>query len=504
MFDGLVSRSHIIYKVLPRTGELNRGGAIITPMKKYLFCALVALPLLAHADGLPDLGDISQEMVSPQQERQIGEQSMFQIRADKSYMDDPEVSDYLNHLGGQLVANSPEPGQAFEFFAIDDNAINAFALPGGFIGVNTGLIQLAKNESELASVLSHEISHVTQHHYARMVSGQRYDSIAALATLAVAILAARNNPNAATTAIVGAQAGAMQHQLNFTRTHEQEADRIGLGILDKSGFDTRAMPAFFERMQKATQLVEGNTPSYLRTHPVTTERIADVDGRVQQIPFHLVPDSLDFQLIRARLNAKQKTPQEAVTYFEASLGEKKFGNPVAHRYGLVLALLRNNQQQRAEQEFAILHKQAPLNASIETLAGQIKRLDKQDKEVIAFYRSALKNFPQHHALIYDYAEVLIQDQRYKEALKLLDEQVNRDGNDPKLYELQARCYAALNRHQEEHHMLSYVYILHGDLFGAIDQLQLAKQSGTDYYQLSTIETELKQYLEIAAAYNKKR
>jgi len=463
-------------------------------MKKYLFSALFALPLLAHADGLPDLGDISQEIISPQMERQIGEQSMFQIRSSNSYMDDPEISDYLNQLGARLVANSPEPSQPFEFFAIDDNAINAFALPGGFVGVNTGLIQLAQTESELASVLSHEISHVTQHHYARMVSGTRYDSLAALATIAVAILAARNSPQAATAGIVGAQAGTMQRQLNFTRTHESEADRIGLDILEKSGFDTRAMPAFFERMQKATQLVEGNTPSYLRTHPVTHERIADVDGRVQQIPYHLVPDSLDYQLMRSRLTARQKTPK----------GEKKFGNPIAHRYGLVLALLRNNQPQRAEQEFAILHKQAPLNATIETLAGQIKRLDKQDKEVIAFYRTALKNFPQHHALIYDYAEVLLQDQRYAEALKLLDEQVSRDGNDPKLYELQARSYAALGRHQEEHHMLSYVYILHGDLFGAIDQLQLAKQSGSDYYQLSTIETELKQYREIAAAYNKKR
>lgn len=473
-------------------------------MNKYLFCALIALPLLTHADGLPDLGDISQEMVSPQLERRIGEQSMFQIRASKNYMDDPEVADYLNHLGGRLVANSPEPSQPFEFFALNDSAINAFALPGGFVGVNTGLIQLAQSESELASVLSHEISHVTQHHYARMVSGTRYDSLAALATIAVAILAARNSSDASAAAIVGAQAGTMQRQLNFTRTHEKEADRIGLDILDKSGFDTRAMPAFFEHMQKATQLVEGNTPSYLRTHPITHERIADVDDRVQQIPFHLVPDSLDFQLIRARLTARQRTPREAITYFESALGEKKFGNPVAQRYGLVLALLRAGKNQRAEQEFAVLHMQAPLNATIETLAGQIKRLNKNDKEIIAFYRTALKNFPQHHALIYDYAEVLVQEQRYKEALKLLDEQVTRDGNDPKLYELQARCYAALGRHQEEHHMLSYVYILHGDLFGAIDQLQLAKQSGNDYYQLSTIETELKQYLEIAAAYNKKR
>ena len=289
--------------------EQNGSGAIITSMQKILLSALLSLPLLACADGLPDLGDVSQTMVSPQMERQIGEQSMLQIRASNSYLDDPELTDYINRLGDRLVANSSEPSQPFEFFVINDNAINAFALPGGFIGVNTGLIQLTQNESELASVLSHEISHVTQHHLARMVSGQKYDSLAAMATMAVAILAARNNPQAASAAIVGAQGGVMQRQLDFTREHEKEADRIGLGILDKSGFDTRAMPAFFDRMQKATQILDSNTtPSYLRTHPLTTERVADVDNRVQQIPFHLVPDSLDFQLMRARLNALQKTP----------------------------------------------------------------------------------------------------------------------------------------------------------------------------------------------------
>ena len=473
-------------------------------MKNLLLSALFALPFLAHADGLPDMGDISQDIISPQMERQIGEQSMFQIRADKSYMDDPEITDYLNQLGGRLVSNSPEPGDSFEFSAINDNSINAFALPGGFVCVNTGLILLAQSESELASVLAHEISHVTQHHYAHMVSATQYDSLAALATLAVAILAARNSSQAATAGIVGAQAGDLQHQLNFTRQNEREADLIGLSTLEKSGFDTRAMPLFFERMQKATQLVEGNTPSYLRDHPVTHERIAYVEDRVQEIPYHLVPDSLDFQLMRARLIALQKTPQEAVDYFNAALGAKKFGNPIAHRYGLVLALLRNHQPQRAEQEYATLHKQSPLNATIETLGGQVKQLDQQDKDIFAFYRTALKNFPEHHALIYDYAELLLQDRQYKEVLKLLDEQVNRDGNDPKLYELQARAYAALDKPQEEHHMLAYYHVLHGDLQGTIEQLELAKQSGNDYYQLSTIETELKQYREIAAAYSKKK
>ena len=504
MPDGTLSRKYTFYKELQAAMELKRVGVIIYSMKNSLLSVLFTLPLIAYADGLPDLGDVSQEIISPQVERQIGEQSMFQIRASNTYLDDPEISDYLNHLGGRLVVNSSEPGDAFEFFAINDDAINAFALPGGFVGVNTGLILLAQDESELASVLGHEISHVTQHHYARMVYGQRYDSLAALATLAVAILAARNSPDAATAGIVGAQAGTIQHQLNFTRQNEREADRFGLATLEKSGFDTRAMPAFFERMQKATQLVEGNTPSYLRTHPVTHERIAEVENRVEQIPYHLVPDSLDFQLIRSRIIATQRPPREAVAFFDDALGAKKFGNPIAHRYGLVLALLRDNQPQRAIREFAILQKQAPVNATIATLGGRIIQLEKPDKDVIAYYSTELKNFPEHHALIYDYAEVLLQDQRYTDALKLLDDQVNRDGNDPKLYDLEARAYAALGRRQEEHHMLAYLHILHGDLAGTIEQLELAKQAGNDYYQLSTIETELKQYREIAAAYSKKK
>ncbi len=157
MPDGTLSRKYTFYKELQAAMELKRVGVIIYSMKNSLLSVLFTLPLIAYADGLPDLGDVSQEIISPQVERQIGEQSMFQIRASNTYLDDPEISDYLNHLGGRLVVNSSEPGDAFEFFAINDDAINAFALPGGFVGVNTGLILLAQDESELASVLGHEI-----------------------------------------------------------------------------------------------------------------------------------------------------------------------------------------------------------------------------------------------------------------------------------------------------------------------------------------------------------
>ena len=473
-------------------------------MKKILLVALCSTSLFCHAEGLPDLGDISQEAISPQQERQIGEQSMYQIRADKSYLDDAEIADYLNQLGGQLASNSSEAGLDFEFFAINDNAINAFAMPGGFIGINTGLILTTQSESELASVLSHEISHVTQHHLARMVSGQKFDSLASMALIAAAILAARSNPDAAMATVVGAQAGVMQRQLNFTRVHEQEADRIGLTILKKSGFDVRAMPAFFERMQKATRLLEGNTPPYLRTHPLTNERIADMANRVQQMPAHLVADSLDFQLVRAKLKTMQQSPQEAIVYFSGALGAQKFGNPLAQRYGLIVALMQNHQLAQAAQEYYMLRKQAPANAMITTLGGQLRRAGAiSDQDIAGFYLVATQNFPQHRSLTYGYVEVLLEGKRYNDALVVLNQQITAHPNDPRLYELQARTYAALGRHQEEHHALAYNYILHGNLRGAIEQLELAKHAGTDFHELSTIETELKQFREIAAAHSKK-
>jgi predicted Zn-dependent protease len=472
-------------------------------MRKYLFITLCAASMLCRAEGLPDLGDISAATVSPQQEREIGLQSMADIRADPSYLDDVEISDYLNQLGHQLASNSSEPGQEFEFFVINSNAINAFALPGGYIGVYTGLILIAQSESELASVLGHEIAHVTQHHLARMIAGQKVDTLASMAAVAIAILAARSNPDASQAVMAGAQGGAIQRQLNFSRANEQEADRHGLITLQKAGFDVHAMPAFLERMQKATRLLEGNIPSYFRTHPITTDRIADIANRVQDAPYKLVADSLNFHLVRARLQAMQKEPQEAVSFFTRALGEQRYGNQIAQRYGLVLTLLRNGQTERAAQEFAPLQAQVTQNAMIATLAGKIMQTAGSDKDITGFYRSATQNFPQHRALTYDYAELLLKAKSYDDALKLLAEQTISHPTDPLLYELQARTYAAQGKHRDEHHALAHSYALRGNLHGAIAQLELAKQGDGDYYELSAIESELRKMRETAAAHVQK-
>ena len=477
-------------------------------MKILPLLILLSLSPCAIGDGLPDLGDVSQTVLNPIQERQIGQQSMMQIHASKQSLDDPEISDYLNQLGHRLVEFSSEPSINFEFFALNDYNVNAFALPGGFIGVNAGLLLTTQNESELAAVLSHEIAHVTQHHLARMIAAQKGDSLASMAAMAVAILAARSNPQAAQAAIASVQARAMQKQLDFTRANEQEADRIGLDILQKADFNIHAMPEFLQRLQRATRLLEGNAPNYLRTHPITSDRIADIENRVSKQPYRFLPDSLDFQLVRTKLIAGQKTTPDAISYFEDALTTHRHGNPIAQRYGLVLSLLRSNDVKRASSELSTLQKEAQANPAsqhdpmLETLTGLVKRAAKAP-DTLAFYRSAVQDFPQHRALIYDYADMLLQNKQADVAVKLLSEQIVRHPSDIQLYELQAHSYALLQQPLQQHQAQAYSYAWQGNIHSAIEQLELAKQAGGSFYELSTIESDLRELREMLDAQVKK-
>ncbi len=260
-------------------------------LRIFLVVFLLAVPR-ALAEGLPDLGEAAQGAFTPQQERRLGESIMRDIRNDRSYYDDAEATDFINNLGTRLASRSPEARQDFDFFLIREPQINAFALPGGFIGVNTGLILSAQSESELASVVAHEIAHVTQRHIARMIAQQKTGALTSLATLAAALLLSRVSSQAAEAAAAFGTASVVQNQLNFTRDNEREADRVGLQIMERAGFDPRAAAVFFERMQRATRVYETGAPSYLRTHPLTYERIADIQNRTQGAGYKQVPDGL--------------------------------------------------------------------------------------------------------------------------------------------------------------------------------------------------------------------
>ncbi len=462
------------------------------PLNLIFALVLLAIPA-AIGQGLPDLGDVSQSEMSPLQERRIGESVMREIRADPSYADDPELTEYLNSLGNKLVAASPDSRQEFNFFLIRDPQVNAFALPGGFIGVNSGLLLTAQSESELAGVLAHEIGHVVQRHFARMLVAQKGFQLTSLAALAIAILAARSNSEVSQAAMVGAQASYVQSSLNFTRANEQEADRVGFQILEKSGFDPQGMAAFFGRMLRATRFSDTAAPSYLRTHPLTTDRIADMENRAQNLPYHQVPDSIEFQLMRAKLKAAQDSPREAVEFFEESLKERKFLSEAASRYGMVSALIRVKAHPRALQELRALRKLVPANPIVETLAARLYAAADNNVTALQTYRDALRNYPGYRALVYDYADALLRSRQPEEALKLVESRMQYTTSDYRLYQLQARCYAALDKHLQQHRALAEAFYRVGNLPAAIEQLVLAQKSGDgDFYQQSSVDARLRE------------
>jgi predicted Zn-dependent protease len=446
--------------------------------------------------ALPDLGDSATVALSPALERKIGDTALKQIRASGGYLNDPEVNDYLNELGQRLVAVRNDPRYEFTFFAVPDPSINAFAIPGGYIGVNTGLILLTQNESELASVLAHEITHVTQNHMARMLENQKNSLLMSLAALAVAIVAARSNSNsgsdAAAAAIASAQALSMQSQLNFTRENEQEADRIGYQRLDLAGFDVNAMATLMERLQKASRFVDGTAPSYLRTHPVTYERIAEAQARAANHPYRQVADSLDFQMVRALLRSYVGTSAEAVAWFDNAIADRKYNSEVAARYGLVAALLRDGKIPRAKQALAALEKIAPPHPMVEAIAGHVLLEAGETDKAVARFEAALARYPNKMQLVYDYPEALLQAGKAREAAAFAESQLQRFPSDGPLHQIAAKAYAAMNKGLKQHQHQGEFYAWQGNLKLAIDQLELAaKAPDANFYESSVVETRLR-------------
>src|SRR5690349_16925289 len=433
------------------------------------------------APSLPDLGDSSQVGFSPAQEKKVGDAIIRQIRAQGGYMNDPEVNDYLNELGHKLVNAGNDAKQDFEFFAVPDSQINAFALPGGYIGVNTGLILLAQNESELASVLAHEISHVTQRHMARMIDNQKNSMLMTLAGLVLAVLASRaggaNGGQGVQAAIASSQALAAQNQLNFTRENEYEADRIGFQRLVAAGYDPQGMAQLMKRLQQSTRFVEGNAPSYLRTHPITYERIAEAEARAQNMPYRQVPDSLDFHLVRALLKSYQGDAREAVTNFDNALKERKYNNEIAERYGLVAALLRAKNIPRAKSELARLEKIAPPHPMIEAIAGNVLMEAGEYDAAAKRFEGALARYPNKMQLVYDYPEALMKAKRAADASAFAEQQLLRFPNDGPLHQIAAKAYAEQNMRLKEHQHQGEYYAWAGNLPLAIGQFELAAKSG---------------------------
>jgi len=460
-----------------------------------LLAAVLGVLPRAFAQGLPDLGDTSGTALPPQLERRIGESIMRDIRLrDPTYLDDPELTDYLNVLGGKLAAAVPGARQDFEFFGLRDASINAFALPGGFIGVHSGLLTASETESEVASVLAHEIAHVTQHHIARLLGAQQQMQLPTMVAIAAALLLGRSRPDLAGGAVAAAQGAAMSAQLGYSRDFEREADRVGFQTLAASGFDVRAMAVFFEKMQRYSRLLDdGSFPSYLRSHPVTTERIADVQNRAAGEPYRQHASSLEYQLVRAKLRADTGDAREALVHFAGVVRDGRHASELAARYGLASAQLRAKAPREAQAEVARLRATGIDSAMVETLDARVRLALGDGAGALAVLKAAHARYPHRRPVLYAYLAALHDLGRYQEALALLAEPLRLYPRDTRLHEARAKAYAGLGKRLLQHQALAEVYVLHGSLPAAIEQLQLAQTAGDgNFYELSAVEARLKE------------
>jgi predicted Zn-dependent protease len=448
---------------------------------------LITLP--AHAVDLPDLGEVSRVALSEAQEDRLGREIMRQLRADADFLDDPVIAEYLNNLGDRLAAASPEPGRHFELFPVRDASINAFALPGGYVGVHTGLIAATRNESELAGVLSHEIAHVTQKHIARIVDAQKSAGLASLVALAVAILAARSNADFSQAAIVSAQAMSVQNQLNFTREHEREADRVGLQTMSAAGFSPQGMGTFFERLQAQGRVYENNAPAYLRTHPLTFERIADIQNRLASIPYRQYSDSPEFSFVRARVQAAAGEARDALREFEVRVREQP---SAAAWYGLAQASLRVGDMEQAARALDLATGMSKPSSLLDLARVELALARGQVADAIKLSSAGLHNNSAYRPLAYLHARALLRANQPREALNFLTERQRIWSSDSTLFALKAQAHQALGQSEESFLAQAEAYVLTDRTGAAIEQLLMAQKAGkADFYTLSIIDARLR-------------
>ncbi|MFJ3044490.1 M48 family metalloprotease [Herbaspirillum chlorophenolicum] len=470
---------------------------------------LTIAPVAGVAQTLPTLGDTEREGLSPLMERKLGEQIMHDIRSDRDYIDDGPVSEYLNNFGLNLVAIHPEvrgeAGFDFQFFMVRDPTLNAFALPGGFIGVNSGLVLAAQSESELAGVLSHEIGHVAQRHIARMLGQQKQNSMIQLAAIVLGALAgvSKAGGDAAMATMMGGTGLAIQRQLNFSRDAEREADRIGLQIMRDGGFDPSGMVTFFGRLQSASRNFSDAVPPYLLTHPLTTERIADIEARIRDQRYKQRVDNPEFQLVRARTQVLQNESvqglRDVAERFQSQMKQNTKLQTMSAKYGLAYVYYR---QDKLEQADAMLKEareaSQPFNTGImfSSLEIDIKIARKQGQQALQLADASAKQFPISRVMARQYGEALIAAKRYDEAVAYLRDQAQLYRTDPQIQKQLAKVYAAQGKQALQHLALAEAYALNGSLLAAIEQLGIARRApDATFYDQAMIDAREREWKE---------
>ena len=439
---------------------------------------------------LPDMGDSAGALISPAQEKELGAAFFRNLHAQTVINQDLEIQQYIQAIGQQLAANSDTPTSPFHFFVVMDPNINAFAGPGGYIGVNSGLILLTEAESELASVMAHEIAHVTQRHLYRFIEKASKLSIPTVAATLAAVLIGTQSPNMAQAALMAVQAGNLQFQIDFTREHEKEADRVGMQTLSLANYDPRSMPTFFERLQQSTRFYGKGVPEFLRTHPMSENRVADTRGRAEVYPYRQYPDTLGYALTKAKLAVLTEPDKRIVTqHFTALEQQGTTEQRAVARYALGLIQLETLQFDAAAAIFQQLTDQYPQQSQYLSALARTYSESRNYEKANALFAKAVHSFPNNDAIKLEYTRSLLKSNQAAQAKQMLQSLSENQKNQPLYFELLAQIFAELKQPGESHRYTAEYYYATGQTEQAIMQIRLGKQEDNLSYQLQAILNE---------------
>lgn len=446
----------------------------------------VVQPLLAY-DNLPSLGDSSSAIVSPLQEYQLGRAWLSLLRSQVPRINDPLAKEFVEVKVKRLAQSSRLQDRRLEFILIKDPELNAFAAPGGIVGVNGGLFLSAPNEAEFMGVLAHELAHLSQRHFARGIAAQQQLQIPMMTALLVGIVAAAaGSPDAGMATILGSQAAAYQNMMSFSRANEQEADRVGIETLAKAGYNAQAMPDLFEILMKKYRFQQ-MPPEFLITHPLTESRIADTRNRADNYPKNGLNNTLDYALVRARIQTIfEETPGSSVRLFRSLLENNP--NDEVLKYGLAISLLKNNNLLAAANILKQLLAKSPDNLfynlayiDLDFYQGNLNDANQRIQKLLI---ANPDNYPVNKV----YIDLLMKQRNYQQANKLMEKLVRARPNDPDIWnqavEVRGKSSDIVGVHQAQAEYLA----LTGNFDAALEQLKFARQkAGNNFQQLATID-----------------
>ncbi len=421
------------------------------------------------AVDLPQIGEPADNTMSPAQETLLGGRVVAQLYRVGYLLEDPELIDYMTTIGWKLAAASRTRPPDLSFFVVQDARINAFALPGGYIAFNAGLLLAASSESEIAGVMGHELAHVTQRHIARTAEDSEVANVATWLAVIAAIIAGSADPDIVIGALSVGQALSYQRQVSYTRAHEQEADRVGIQTMARAGYDPRGMSAFFQKLEQQARLYGSGLPEILRTHPLTTNRIAEARSRAAELPQVDRKDGIEFELMQARARVLSvDRPSEAIDFFanEVAAGRESAGN----RYGLALALSRIGQGERALKVLQPLAAAEPRQANIQLLLGQLQLLNRDTEAALATYARTLRMHPSYAPAILGQASALMASGKPDAAREVLLTHEQTQGTQLETYNLLAQAARESGNLAEASYQMASFLLLRGDAGNALAQL----------------------------------